>query len=322
LELDRSDFEELCAFGTRMRCRQGQLIFRRGAVERSMYFVLSGEVALEFPGDKPPKRVGPGGFFGELAFLIGEHARSASAIALRETDLVVADQQVVDRLLQERPRLLFSLLRGVCGYLFGSEQTLIADLQARNEELQRAIDYLRRTREELSHQELAAQTDALTGLYNRRCLDEQLPKALERARATESPVTLAMIDLDGFKRVNDTLGHPAGDAVLRRMARLLTVCTRKTDLPCRLGGDEFAVILPEVAEERAGAIAEALRAAVELEFVHEKDQGAPVTCSVGLASAEPEETGADLLGRADGALYEAKRQGRNRVARAGARSQG
>lgn len=313
MELTRRDFEQLSAYGTRVKRARGDTLFRRGDVERSMYLLVEGEVRLEFPGGKEAKTVGPGSVFGELAFLMGEHARSATAIAATDCQLVVADQPMIERLLDEQPRLLFTVLRHVCSYLFGSEQSLIADLQARNEELRLTIDYLRRTREELSYQELVAQTDALTGLYNRRCLDEQLPKAMERARMTQGPMALVLLDLDGFKAVNDTLGHPAGDDVLRRMARILAACTRKSDLPCRLGGDEFALLLPDVGESRAVAIAESVRAAAAGEFARERGLGTPVSCSLGLAAPRPDESAAELLGRADQALYEAKRLGKDRV---------
>jgi diguanylate cyclase (GGDEF)-like protein/PAS domain S-box-containing protein len=153
-----------------------------------------------------------------------------------------------------------------------------------------------------------ARSDALTGLPNRRALDDQLPREMARALRVESPLCLAIVDIDHFKNYNDTHGHLAGDAVLRDCATAWDSELRGADTIIRFGGEEFLVVLPECAPPDAVEIVERLRAATP---------GAQ-TCSAGLALWRPGESVDDLVGRADKALYEAKEAGRNRLVSAAA----
>jgi diguanylate cyclase (GGDEF)-like protein len=166
--------------------------------------------------------------------------------------------------------------------------------------------------------------DPLTGLVNRRYLDEALPRELLRAErrgqeGAEGSMAVLMVDVDHFKRFNDEHGHELGDRVLRNVAQVLGKNIRASDLAARYGGEEFTVVVPELAPEAVLARAEALRAAVEaLPPSTEGRVHGPVTISVGVAvyphdGQSPEA----LLARADEALYAAKRAGRNRVVRAG-----
>ena len=157
--------------------------------------------------------------------------------------------------------------------------------------------------------------DPLTGLYNRRYLDETIGRELPRARRQGESVGVIAVDIDHFKRLNDTFGHDAGDFVLRMLAEHLRAATRDSDIACRFGGEEFAIILPGATLEVTRARAEALRAAVEalrLEF-----GGQPLghlTISAGVASMPPHAQDWNFtLQTADRALYAAKDQGRNRV---------
>jgi two-component system cell cycle response regulator len=161
----------------------------------------------------------------------------------------------------------------------------------------------------------AAVTDALTGLHNRRYMETHLTSLVERARATQRPLSLLVADIDFFKRVNDTYGHDAGDAVLREFAARFRRNTRGIDLACRMGGEEFVIIMPETDLRRAFQVGERLRACVAAEPFHVNRQDRlRVTASVGLATLEPgQDTAERLFKRADRALYVAKRDGRNRV---------
>ncbi len=157
--------------------------------------------------------------------------------------------------------------------------------------------------------------DSLTGLHNRRAFDEHLPREVARSQRLGEPFCLLMIDIDHFKRLNDTYGHPAGDAVLRSVARAIAGCTRPSDLVARYGGEEFAVVLSGIDSGQALAVAERIRRQVALAEtgLHR------VTVSVGVAQYQPS-AGDDaelLLSRADQALYAAKHGGRNRVQTAG-----
>ena len=167
--------------------------------------------------------------------------------------------------------------------------------------------------------EKLATTDGLTGLVNRRTFDAQLRARLREAQRYKRPLSLLLLDIDHFKKVNDTHGHPAGDAVLCGVARLAQAKARETDLVARYGGEEMALVLPETDARGALVIAERIRAAVAAAR-HPTEQGAlDVTVSVGVATwpgagDDPEA----LLEQADKALYRAKQSGRNRVE--GARS--
>jgi diguanylate cyclase (GGDEF)-like protein len=160
-----------------------------------------------------------------------------------------------------------------------------------------------------------SQTDALTGAANRRSLFARLEAELERCERFEHASAVAFVDVDHFKRLNDTLGHPAGDGVLRRLAGVLGQSVRRVDLVGRYGGEEFGVVLARADRAAALAAAEKLRAAVEAARIrHPASETGHVTVSVGVA-VYPDD-GRDLasiVDAADAALYAAKRAGRNVV---------
>ena len=160
-----------------------------------------------------------------------------------------------------------------------------------------------------------SQHDDLTGLGNRRLLRIRLEDELHRAERFGQSVSVLAIDIDHFKKLNDRCGHPTGDASLRKLSGLMTRNLRRIDTIARTGGEEFVVLLPRTNLEESTNVGEKLRAIVErTEFPGGDGQpGGSLTISVGVATLQPEETGEELLERADGALYEAKNLGRNRV---------
>lgn len=153
-------------------------------------------------------------------------------------------------------------------------------------------------------------TDPLTGLLNRRYLQNRLAEELNRSKRHRFPMTLMMIDVDRFKSYNDTFGHPAGDEALRIVAGILKENLRGADVAARYGGEEFAVLLPQTTVEEAVQIAERIRRQIErCSFPHRR-----VTASIGIASSGPDiSTPDDLIWAADRALYQAKELGRNMV---------
>jgi len=165
--------------------------------------------------------------------------------------------------------------------------------------------------------EQLAQTDPLTQLLNRRALTERITAEMERALRYDSTMALLMIDLDHFKRVNDTYGHLVGDDVLRDVAQLLSDTIRTSDIVARYGGEEFLVLLPETDDAGAESFAERIRFAVEQHLFASDSLPEPLrlTASVGVAvyPAARIESVEDLFARADAALYRAKADGRNRV---------
>ncbi len=157
--------------------------------------------------------------------------------------------------------------------------------------------------------------DPLTGLYNRRYLDEALPRELQRAERRKQPIGVIMIDVDHFKRFNDTYGHAAGDTLLRAVGTFLKSHTRGEDIICRYGGEEFILVLPGTLAEDACHRAEELRAGIQtLVAVHQGQTLDKVTASLGIAIFPMHGSNADALVRtADQALYQAKHSGRNQV---------
>ncbi len=303
----------ICAAGEVERFGSGKILFRRDEYGDSMYVLEEGEVVLTFADGIDEKSLGPGAVFGELAFVTGRHVRTATAVVRSPCRLRVIDETAFQRLSETQPRLLVRLLRHTCGYLLASENRLIESLRKKNRELQNTLDYLRRTREEVDYQELLANTDELTGLYNRRCLDRQLGKFIERAHATGTGLALILVDVDEFKQINDSHGHAAGDAVLREIGRIITECVRTSDLPCRFGGDEFAIVLTEIDPESAVERAELIRSRIERTAPVPAKPEVVARTSVGGAMLDDDESAADLFQRADQDLYRAKELGRNRV---------
>jgi diguanylate cyclase (GGDEF)-like protein len=175
-------------------------------------------------------------------------------------------------------------------------RTMTAEQQVRNELRRRAM------------------TDDLTGLANRRELMASLERATASALRNDRPLALAIIDIDHFKNVNDTHGHPAGDAVIRKIALTATEVMRAQDTVGRLGGEEFAVVLPDCSAQDALAACERLRVAIrETDLELETGHRMFVTLSVGIAVLGQGDHAADMIARADAALYNAKHGGRDRV---------
>jgi diguanylate cyclase (GGDEF)-like protein len=163
-----------------------------------------------------------------------------------------------------------------------------------------------------------ASTDALTGLPNRRALEDELNRSAARGSRDGTWLSLLALDVDHFKSFNDTYGHAAGDAVLATVGRILIEQCRKGDMPARYGGEEFTVILPNTNPLGATVVAERIRRAFEMSETHFDGRTLKITMSLGIASAQGPAINpvAVLAGRADEALYSAKRGGRNRVATA------
>jgi diguanylate cyclase (GGDEF)-like protein len=209
----------------------------------------------------------------------------------------------------------------VAGYDMNEFESLTHSLLELNNRVNAAYRDLARSKRRLEISEQAVRqlslTDALTGVGNRRRLDEELVTEADRAGRLQGPLSLMILDIDHFKRVNDIYGHETGDRILKETGELLVKLVRRTDIATRMGGEEFVILLPATDLATAAACAERFRVAMEL-----RDCGlaAPVTASFGVACLQPGETGASLLARADAALYAAKQAGRNRVAAAAPRA--
>lgn len=161
-------------------------------------------------------------------------------------------------------------------------------------------------------------TDELTGLSNRRHFFERLEEEVDRASRYDHPLSLIMIDIDHFKRVNDKYGHPVGDVVLAEVARLLAANIRASDVAARYGGEEFAILIPALGAAAASIVAEKLRNIIEVNAIIPEEPELSLTISCGVADVKAVSNGADglkaaLVRAADESLYKAKEGGRNQV---------
>lgn len=214
--------------------------------------------------------------------------------------------------------------------LEGQVQSRTETLSEVNAMLHQEMDERKKAAQELqryaSQLEYLARTDELTQAANRRFFMQELEKEVGRSRRYRRPFAVISLDLDHFKDVNDTYGHPAGDSVLQAVSAACRSILRTQDLFARLGGEEFAILLPETGLEEAVQAAERIRVVVQ-DLVVRTDEGQPIRCtaSLGVASLQDDEQddqddGVEaVLHRADRALYAAKDAGRNRVAESGER---
>jgi len=281
-----------------VRVAQGERINSLG--QARVYIVLSGllEIAPETDaGDESStRRVLPGESAGEQAVL-DEAAEQAAMTALEDSELLVIEAATVWTLIERSNVLARNLLRLLSFRI-------------------RAANALLRRRQKVGefYRQLSL-NDGLTGLYNRAWLNDMLPKLVSRAAHDGRPLSLVMIDLDHFKRFNDTHGHMAGDGALAAAACVLRTALRPSDFAVRYGGEEMMALLPDTPEDLAVVVAERLCERLRAAIVF-SDMRLPlphVTGSFGVASLAPGGDGGTLMAAADAALYRAKEQGRNRV---------
>jgi len=177
------------------------------------------------------------------------------------------------------------------------------------------VDYLRKSNEHFKLMETQAKTDFLTGLNNSREFDAIYSEYVREARHKGENLSLLMLDIDFFKKINDTYGHSSGDAVLKQFGNILVKTSRRFDVVSRNGGEEFSVLLPDTPITKASQVAERIRKSVEEEDFHLPDGGKiKITVSIGVSCfTDTVSIAEDLLEQADQALYKAKQTGRNRI---------
>lgn len=181
------------------------------------------------------------------------------------------------------------------------------------EQAERARAKVAELEAELARVSAALREDALTGALNRRGLDEAVEREAARAQRYRSSLCFTVIDLDNFKKLNDRLGHQAGDGALRHLVAVVRSMLRPSDTIGRYGGEEFVLLLPETPVEDARLVVQRLQRELTRQFFLHNNEKVLITFSAGVAGMRPGETGAQALARADEAMYEAKRKGRNRV---------
>jgi diguanylate cyclase len=190
------------------------------------------------------------------------------------------------------------------------DKILAANAQLQ-EKLAKAEQKLEVQAAEIKAHESEARTDSLTGLANRRAFDDELKRRFSEWQRKNTPCSLALLDIDFFKKFNDTHGHQVGDEVLKQVAKVLQAQSREYDLPCRYGGEEFGVVLANTDAVAACKVAERIRAAIEASTTVCGSKSLKVTCSLGVAQFFANDEVTRLIRRADDALYASKKAGRN-----------
>ncbi|WP_296946968.1 GGDEF domain-containing protein [uncultured Massilia sp.] len=264
-----------------------------------LYIVLAGALGVEASwsvGDDRLEHILPGESVGEQSVL-DEAANLAAMVALEDTELLVIEPDLVWQLIERHHGVARNMLRLLSFRI-------------------RAANALLRRRQKLGefYRQLSF-NDGLTGLYNRAWLNDMLPRLVARARQDGAALSLVMIDLDHFKRFNDTHGHLAGDGALCAAAGALRAGLRPTDYAVRYGGEEMAAILPDTSRELAMAVAQRLCLRLRETVVFD-DMRLPlphITGSFGVATLAPGQDERALVTAADAALYRAKEAGRDRI---------
>jgi two-component system cell cycle response regulator len=229
-----------------------------------------------------------------------ERTRNLPLLAIAEAD--------------DNARLMRGLEIGVNDYLIRpiDRQELLARVRTQVKKRR----YTERLRDNVQLSIEAAITDALTGLHNRRYMESHLGTLVEQAASRGKPISILVLDIDFFKAINDSHGHAAGDDVLKEFSRRLKKAVRGIDLACRYGGEEFVVVMPDTDIGVATMVAERLRRRIASEPfpINQNSRTVQATISIGIAAMHScEDEAADIVKRADQALYRAKRDGRNRV---------
>jgi diguanylate cyclase (GGDEF)-like protein len=304
------EYNAATAFMERRRIHRGQAVFNQGDPGEEMFILLEGSLsAYRRQSDETQRKIfdiGLGHFFGEMSIIAGE-PRSATIMANTDSDVMVIQRADFYRIIFEFPMLGIKILRSIISLQnqwFDQSSRHLGDLMRWGETARRR-----------------AITDDLTGLYNRRFLEDSIKEHFDHDPSGLRKLSYLMMDMDKIHQINERHGTLAGDLVLRAAAQILSAQTRPGDICARLSGDEFSILLPDTDEEYGRIIAENIREAVEKEevMVPEK-QGAvsrvPVRmrASIGIAAAPLHAKNFEsLLAAADAALRKAKELGRNRV---------
>jgi len=276
----------------------GEVLITPGEQASRIYLLLSGRLRVHLGNteSKPLALLNAGESVGELS-MIDEHPRSSFVVADDPASVLEISRRVFWSLVHSSHEFTINLLTILCKRIRGNNM---------------AFTDIERLKEKFEHY---ATMDGLTGLNNRRWLNDTLSVQVSRSSAGGSPLSVIMADVDHFKKFNDVYGHAAGDLVLVTMGQMLRELFRSTDLVARFGGEEFTVILPDTKREDAQILAERVRLAISEKAIIMPDQTnlPAVTISLGIAELEKSQTDEQLLEAADKALYRAKNGGRNRT---------
>jgi diguanylate cyclase (GGDEF)-like protein len=303
--LERRELDSLAGFLHVHEIDAGHLLFREGDEGNELFIVKSGSVAVSVGlGNGVEQQVAEfraGDFFGEMS-IFEDAPRSASCRIKEKSRLFSLHERDFFHLMANHPQIAIKLMQKM--------------LTVTTKRLMNTSEFVSDMVEWGENARKRAITDELTGIYNRRFLEDSLGTYFDEARRAGRPLSLIMIDLDRFREINERLGHAAGDRVIVEAASVFKECIRERDIAARYGGDEFTIILPDTPLEDARNVAEGIRAKTAALPALKPPEGGSirVTTSQGVASF-PDHGGdvATVRGKADEALYRAKEGGRNRV---------
>lgn len=297
--LDITLFDDLLVLCTVLTLTPDQVLLEPGEPNRSLYLLLSGELHVRVARSdiEPVVSVPVGDCVGEVS-LVDQRPPSSFVLAAVPSAVLNIPDMVVLQLIKREPLVAMNLMR----------------LQANH--FRRQTDMLKSSRFAAQRLRSLAQTDALTGLHNRAWANETLETQLVASSEVDQAVSLAMIDVDHFKSINDRYGHPTGDVVLQAVARVLRQRFRSTDGVFRYGGEEFLVMMPGTPLRMAVEMLNQVRvnlASTAIPMPDDPQHTVSCTVSIGVAQYQSPQTLNELVSLADRMLYHAKRTGRNRV---------
>lgn len=274
----------------------GESLLQPDVPNQNLYLIFEGKLSVHLAAQESLEHtmLGAGECVGEISLVDGK-LPSALVVATEPTRVLSIPRDTVWSLVDHSHEIARNLLGIVAGRMRNDNRALITSQDKKKQ---------------FEHQ---AYVDALTGVHNRHWMVDAFPRALHRCELNKSPFAIMMVDIDHFKRVNDTYGHLVGDIALKVVAKCMAESFRPHDLLVRYGGEEFAALFSDIDLEEAKAIAERLRTRVADTVIHHEGISFQVTISIGIARTQHEEKLETLIGEADQALYRAKELGRNRV---------
>ena len=297
-DVARAEIERILPSCERLTLGAGQMLLSRNAPNGSIYVLVSGglQVHLLNPDDEPATVVAVGECAGEMSVVDGNLV-SADVVTDQQSEVLRISQETLWSLVNDSHAIARNLL-----YILSTRVRNGNELIIRNMHTQRVL-------------EIAATIDALTGVHNRGWMDRAFPRMMSRCAQKQQPFCILMIDIDNFKRLNDTWRHVCGDQALLAVATSLLENVRPEDMVARYGGEEFVIGLPNTSADEAYIVGERLRGAIEfLPLAFRSGEKLPhLTVSIGIGEMRPGQTVTELISIADEALYRAKDGGRNRV---------
>lgn len=294
--VDFSNVEYMLERSSLRTLAPGEKLLQPEVANSHLYLILEGELRVHLIGQETLEHasLAAGECTGEVSLVDGKNP-SALVVASKPTRVLAVPHDTVWSLVDQSHEVARNLLAIIAGRMRNDNSALIKSHYKRAQ---------------YEHQ---ATVDALTGVHNRRWMNDAFPRVLTRCALDHVHSAIMVIDIDHFKRVNDTYGHLVGDVALKALANIMQAHLRPHDLLVRYGGEEFAILLPDTGIEEARSIAERLRAMVAANEIHSGELVFKITISIGIAAVKNEGKLEEHFGEADRALYRAKESGRNRV---------